>query len=89
MHANLVSCMPSTMDKRLGGDGGHGVQVSRCAGVQMQAEEGCRMKAPALRSTRSVMRMCLQDVYIKHNKGRKADKTKATDNGKLSLLNTN
>ena len=43
----------------------------------MRAEEGCRMKAPALRSTRSVMRMCLQDVYIKHNKGRKADKTKA------------
>ena len=78
MHANLVSCMPSTMDKRLGGDGCHGVQVSRCAGVQMRAEEGCRMKAPALRSTRSVMRMCLQDVYIKHhNKGRKADKTKA------------
>ena len=36
------------------------------------------MKAPALRSTRSVMRMCLQDVYIKHhNKGRKVDKTKA------------
>ena len=61
-----------------------GVQVSRC-----MAEEWCRVEAPALLSTRSVMRMCLQDVYIKHNKGRKADKTKANDNGKLSLLNTN
>ena len=37
-----------------------GVQVSRC-----MAEEGCRMEAPALPSTRSVTRMCLQKSVYK------------------------